>query len=339
MDRRDSTLDRLQRPLRDLRISVTDRCNFRCTYCMPKELFGSDHAFLPRDSLLDFGEIERLVRIFAGHGVEKIRLTGGEPLVRPRLEELVERIAGVDGIRDVAITTNASLLSAGRAQTLADAGLKRVTVSLDALDDATFMAINDVGFPVAKVLEGLGNAADAGLPVKINAVIQRGVNDDQVLPLAGYFRGSGHVLRFIEYMDVGTTNGWRLEDVVPAREIRERIDAVFPLEPLDPNYAGEVANRYRYRDGSGEIGLIASVTQPFCRGCTRARLSAEGSLYTCLFADVGHDLRGLLRSGASDGRLAEEVVAIWGRRADRYSELRSRETRARNRVEMSYIGG
>lgn len=335
----DSTLDRLQRPLRDLRISVTDRCNFRCTYCMPKELFGSDHAFLPRDSLLDFGEIERLVRIFAGHGVEKIRLTGGEPLVRPRLEELVERIAGVDGIRDVAITTNASLLSAGRAQTLADAGLKRVTVSLDALDDATFMAINDVGFPVAKVLEGLGNAADAGLPVKINAVIQRGVNDDQVLPLAGYFRGSGHVLRFIEYMDVGTTNGWRLEDVVPAREIRERIDAVFPLEPLDPNYAGEVANRYRYRDGSGEIGLIASVTQPFCRGCTRARLSAEGSLYTCLFADVGHDLRGLLRSGASDGRLAEEVGAIWGRRADRYSELRSRETRARNRVEMSYIGG
>ena len=335
----DPTLDRLQRPLRDLRISVTDRCNFRCTYCMPKELFGSDHAFLPRESLLDFSEIERLVRIFADHGVEKIRLTGGEPMVRPRLEELVARIAGIEGIRDIALTTNASLLSAGRAQALADAGLSRITVSLDALDDAAFMAINDVGFPVAKVLEGIGNAADVGLPVKINAVIQRGVNDDQVLPLAGYFRGSGHILRFIEYMDVGTTNGWRLEDVVPAREILERIHAVFPLEPLDPNYSGEVANRYRYRDGTGEIGLIASVTQPFCRGCTRARLSAEGCLYTCLFADVGHDLRGLLRSGAPDERLSEELGSIWGRRADRYSELRSRETRARNRVEMSYIGG
>jgi len=334
-----SPVDRLQRPLRDLRISVTDRCNFRCTYCMPKELFGSDHAFLPRESLLDFEEIERLVRVFARHGVEKVRLTGGEPLVRAGLEDLVARIARVDGIRDIALTTNGSLLSAGRAQALADAGLSRITVSLDALDDAVFMAINDVGFPVARVLDGIGNAVDAGLQVKINAVVQRGVNDDQILPMAGYFRGSGHILRYIEYMDVGTTNGWRLEDVIPAREIHDRIHAVFPLEPLDANYSGEVANRYRYRDGSGEIGLIASVTQPFCRGCTRARLSAEGCLYTCLFAGVGHDLRGLLRSGADDARLAEEVATIWGRRADRYSELRTRETRPHDRVEMSYIGG
>ena len=334
-----TTTDRLQRPLRDLRISVTDRCNFRCTYCMPKELFGSDHAFLPRESLLDFDEIERLVRVFVRHGVEKVRLTGGEPLVRAGLEDLVARIARIDGIRDIALTTNGSLLSAGRAQALADAGLSRITVSLDALDDAVFMAINDVGFPVARVLDGIGNAVDAGLQVKINAVVQRGVNDDQILPMAGYFRGSGHILRYIEYMDVGTTNGWRLEDVISAREIHDRIHAVFPLEPLDPNYTGEVANRYRYRDGSGEIGLIASVTQPFCRGCTRARLSAEGSLYTCLFAGVGHDLRGLLRSGADDERLAEEVAAIWGRRADRYSELRTRETRPSDRVEMSYIGG
>ena len=339
MDAPTATLDRLQRPLRDLRISVTDRCNFRCTYCMPKELFGSDHAFLPRAALLDFDEIERLVRIFADQGVQKIRLTGGEPLVRPRLEELIGRIARIDGIEDIALTTNASLLSPGRAQTLADAGLRRITASLDALDDGVFMAINDVGFPVAKVLEGIENAADAGLPVKINAVIQRGVNDDQVLPLAGYFRGSGHILRYIEFMDVGTTNGWRMEDVVGAREIHDRIHAVFPLEPLDPNYAGEVANRYRYRDGSGEIGLIASVTQPFCRGCTRARLSAEGALYTCLFAGVGHDLRGLLRSGVDDGRLAQEIAGVWGRRADRYSELRSSETRGVHRVEMSYIGG
>lgn len=339
MDAPTATLDRLQRPLRDLRISVTDRCNFRCTYCMPKELFGSDHAFLPRAALLDFGEIERLVRIFADQGVQKIRLTGGEPLVRPRLEELIGRIARIDGIEDIALTTNASLLSPGRAQTLADAGLRRITASLDALDDGVFMAINDVGFPVAKVLEGIENAAEAGLPVKINAVIQRGVNDDQVLPLAGYFRGSGHILRYIEYMDVGTTNGWRMQDVVGAREIHDRIHAVFPLEPLDPNYAGEVANRYRYRDGSGEIGLIASVTQPFCRGCTRARLSAEGALYTCLFAGVGHDLRGLLRSGADDARLAREVAGVWGRRTDRYSELRSSETRGVHRVEMSYIGG
>lgn len=334
-----ATTDRLDRPLHDLRISVTDRCNFRCTYCMPKELFGADHAFLPRDSLLDFEEIERLVRLFAGHGVRKIRLTGGEPMVRPKLEQLVERIARVDGIEDIALTTNGSLLSRGRAQALADAGLSRVTVSLDGLDDATFMAINDVGFPVGKVLEGIDNAAATGLPVKINAVVQRGVNENQILPLAGYFRGSGHVLRFIEYMDVGTTNGWRMEDVVPAREIRDRIDAVWPIEPLDPNYPGEVADRWRYRDGTGEIGLIASVTQPFCRGCTRARLSAEGTLFTCLFAGVGHDLRGLLRSGADDDRLDAEIAAIWTRRADRYSELRSEETVLRPKVEMSYIGG
>jgi cyclic pyranopterin phosphate synthase len=334
-----ATTDRLDRPLRDLRISVTDRCNFRCTYCMPKELFGADHAFLPRESLLDFDEIERLVRLFARRGVRKIRLTGGEPMVRPKLEQLVERVARLDDIDDIALTTNGSLLSRGRAQALADAGLSRITVSLDGLDDATFMAINDVGFPVGKVLEGIENAAAVGLSVKINAVVQRGVNEDQILPLAGYFRGSGHVLRFIEFMDVGTTNGWRMEDVVPAREIRDRIHAVWPIEPLDPNYPGEVADRWRYRDGTGEIGLIASVTQPFCRGCTRARLSAEGTLFTCLFAGVGHDLRGLLRSGADDDRIDAEIAAIWTRRADRYSELRSEETVLRPKVEMSYIGG
>ena len=334
-----ATSDRLDRPLRDLRISVTDKCNFRCTYCMPKSQFGADHAFLPRESLLDFDEIARLARLFAAHGVRKLRLTGGEPMVRPQLEKLVERLAAVDGIEDIALTTNGSLLSARRARTLADAGLSRVTVSLDGLDDASFMAINDVGFPVGKVLEGIENAADAGLPVKINAVIQRGVNEDQVLPMAGYFRGSGHILRFIEFMDVGTTNGWRLDDVVSAREIRDRIHAVWPIEPVDPNYPGEVADRWRYRDGTGEIGLIASVTQPFCRGCTRARLSAEGALYTCLFAGVGHDLRGLLRSGADDGRVSDEIGGIWTRRADRYSEQRSAETVIRPKVEMSYIGG
>jgi len=340
MTRASPIADQLGRGLRDLRISVTDRCNFRCTYCMPKEQFGADHEFLARDSLLGFDEIERLVRRFAGFGVRKLRLTGGEPLVRSRLEDLIERLAAVDGIDDIALTTNGSLLTPARARGLAAAGLSRVTVSLDALDDDVFMAINDVGFPVARVLAGINNAAEAGLgPVKINAVVKRGVNEDQILPMAGYFRGSGHVLRFIEFMDVGTTNGWRLDDVVPAREIRDRIDAVFPLETLQPNYPGEVARRWRYRDGSGEIGLIASVTQPFCRGCTRARLSAEGALYTCLFAGVGTDLRGLLRCGVGDDRLDEEIAAIWTGRADRYSELRSAATPATRKVEMSYIGG
>ena len=333
-------VDQLGRMLRDLRISVTDRCNFRCTYCMPKEQFGADHEFLARESLLDFAEIERLVRRFVAHGVRKIRLTGGEPMVRAKLEHLVERLAAIEGIEDIALTTNGSLLTPARARALADAGLTRVTVSLDALDDAVFMAVNDVGFPVAKVLEGIENAADAGLgPVKVNAVIKRGANDDQILPMAGYFRGSGHILRFIEFMDVGTTNGWRLDDVVTAREIRDRIDAVFPLETLQPNYPGEVARRWRFRDGTGEIGIIASVSQPFCRGCTRARLSAESALYTCLFAGVGTDLRGLLRSGVDDARLDEEIRAIWLGRDDRYSELRSDETVRAQKVEMSYIGG
>lgn len=334
-----ATTDRLARPLRDLRISVTDKCNFRCTYCMPRSQFGADHDFLPREALLDFDEITRLARLFAREGVRKLRLTGGEPMVRPGLEELVERLAAIDSIEDIALTTNGSLLSAERARSLAAAGLSRVTVSLDGLDDASFMAINDVGFPVTKVLEGIEHAGDAGLPVKVNAVIQRGVNEDQILPMAGYFRGSGHILRFIEFMDVGTTNGWRLEDVVSAREIRDRIHAVWPIEPVDPNYPGEVADRWRYRDGTGEIGLIASVTQPFCRGCTRARLSAEGTLYTCLFAGVGHDLRGLMRSGAGDDRLAHEISGIWSRRTDRYSELRSDETVLQPKIEMSYIGG
>jgi len=332
-------VDQLRRPLRDLRISVTDKCNFRCTYCMPKSQFGAHHAFLPREDLLDFDEIERLARLFAQQGVRKLRLTGGEPLVRPRLEALIERLAAIDGIDDIALTTNASLITRQRAQSLAEAGLARITVSLDAIDDAVFMRINDVGFPVGKVLEGIDNAHQAGLPVKINAVIQRGLNDDQIRPLAGYFRGSGHILRFIELMDVGTTNGWRLADVVSAREIRDRIDAVWPIEPVDPNYPGEVAERWRYRDGTGEIGLIASVTQPFCGSCTRARLSAEGALYTCLFAGVGHDLRGLMRSGADDARLADEISGIWRRRDDRYSELRSAETVLQPKVEMSYIGG
>ena len=331
--------DTLDRPLRDLRISVTDRCNFRCTYCMPKEQFGSGHEFLARSALLDFDEIVRLVRLFAAQGVRKIRLTGGEPLVRPELEQLVAGIAAVEGIEDIALTTNGSLLTAPRARALADAGLDRITVSLDAFEDAVFMAINDVGFPVAKVLEGIANADAAGLDVKINTVVQRGVNENQVLPLAGCFRGSGHVLRFIEFMDVGTTNGWRLDDVVSAREIRDRIHAVWPIESLQPNYPGEVAQRWRYRDGTGEIGLIASVTQPFCRGCSRARLSAEGALYTCLFAGVGTDLRGLLRSDTDDAQLTEEIRSIWTRRADRYSEQRSSETVIRPKVEMSYIGG
>jgi len=333
------TTDQFARPLRDLRISVTDKCNFRCTYCMPKSQFGAHHAFLPREELLDFDEIERLARVFAAHGVRKIRLTGGEPLVRPHLEQLIERLAAIDGIDDIALTTNGSLLSTQQARRLAEAGLSRVTVSLDSIDDATFMAINDVGFPVGKVLEGIDNASAAGLSVKINAVVQRGVNEDQILPMAGYFRGSGHILRFIEFMDVGTTNGWRLADVVSAREIRDKIDAVWPIEPIEANYRGEVAERWRYRDGTGEIGLIASVTQPFCGSCTRARLSAEGALYTCLFASVGFDLRGLMRSGADDARLHDEIAGIWRRRNDRYSELRSDETVLQPKVEMSYIGG
>src|SRR6266705_2264370 len=279
--------DTLVRPLRDLRISVTDRCQFRCTYCMPREVFGRDFVFLPREQLLTFEELTRLARVFAGLGVRKLRLTGGEPLLRRDLEKLVAMLAGIGGITDIALTTNGALL-AGKAPALAAAGLRRVTVSLDSVDDAVFMALNDAGFPVARVLDAITAAAAAGLaPVKVNMVVKRGVNEQSILPMAEHFRGTGHVPRFIEYMDVGTTNGWRLDDVVPAAEIISLIRGQWPLEPIAPAYPGEVAARYRYRDGAGEIGVIASVTQPFCHGCTRARLSADGRLYTCLFAGTG----------------------------------------------------
>jgi cyclic pyranopterin phosphate synthase len=330
-------LDRLQRPLRDLRISVTDRCNFRCTYCMPREVYGSSYRFLPRAELLTFEEIERLARVFASHGVEKIRLTGGEPLLRREIEVLVAMLARIPGL-DLTMTTNGSLLPR-KAKDLAAAGLNRITVSLDALDNDVFRELNDVDFPVERVLAGIEAAAAAGLPVKVNMVVKRGVNEESVLPMARFFHGSGHVLRFIEYMDVGHTNGWRLDDVVPAAEILAAIEAELPLEPVEPGYPGEVARRWRYRDGGGEIGVIASVTQPFCRDCTRARLSADGSLYTCLFATRGHDLRGLLRDGASDEELSAAIGAVWSRRTDRYSELRSGQTADLPKVEMSYIGG
>jgi GTP 3',8-cyclase len=330
--------DRLGRPVRDLRISVTDRCNFRCVYCMPKEVYGRDYAFLPRSELLTFEEIERVARAFVSLGVEKIRITGGEPLVRRDLELLVAKLAAI-GPLDLTLTTNGALLAA-KARALADAGLTRVTVSLDSLDDATFRAMNDVDFPVERVLAGIEAAAAAGLaPVKVNVVVKRGVNEDGIVELARHFRGSGHVLRFIEFMDVGHTNGWRLDDVVPAAEIVQRIGDELPLEPVEPAYRGEVARRYRYVDGGGEVGVIASVTQPFCGDCTRARLSADGKLYTCLFAVRGHDLRALLRGGASDEDLREAVAGVWRVRDDRYSELRSAETAELERVEMSYIGG
>ena len=332
------TTDSLGRPLHDLRISVTDRCNFRCVYCMPKEIYGKGYQFLPKEQLLTFEELGRLVRIFASLGVRKIRLTGGEPLMRRGLDHLVADLATIPDL-DLTLTTNGSLL-AMQAAALAAAGLKRVTVSLDSLDDAVFKCMNDVDFPVARVLEGIAAAKSAGLaPVKVNMVVRRGLNEDSIVPMARYFRERGDILRFIEYMDVGHTNGWKLDDVVPAREIVRRIDAELPLEPADPNYRGEVAERWRYRDGSGEIGVIASVTQPFCADCTRARLSAEGGLYTCLFATAGHDLRALLRGGATDEALREAIDAVWHARADRYSDLRTAETAGLHKIEMSFIGG
>jgi cyclic pyranopterin phosphate synthase len=335
-------LDTLKRPLRDLRVSVTDRCNFRCVYCMPREVFGPDFAFLPRAEILTFEEIARLARIFAGLGVDKVRLTGGEPLVRRNLDRLVAMLAEVDGLDDLALTTNGSLLAA-QAPRLASAGLRRVTVSLDALDDPTFMKMNDAGVPVARVLKGIEAAAAAGMaPIKVNAVIKRGVNEHAILDLARHFRGSGHIVRFIEFMDVGNSNGWRMNDVVAAGEIVRRIHAEWPLEPVAPSRPGEVASRYRYQDGQGEIGVIASVTIPFCQGCTRARLSADGKLYTCLFATEGHDLRAMLRGGASDEAITAFIRGVWEGRADRYSEVRSSHTRGRRKrkkIEMSYIGG
>ena len=331
--------DTRERALKDLRISVTDRCNFRCRYCMPKEIFSREYEFLARELLLSFEEIARLARVSTGLGVEKVRITGGEPLLRKDLEHLISLLAQVDGLHEVTLTTNGVLL-ARKAAALAEAGLGRVTVSLDSLDDEVFMKMNDVGFPVQTVLDGIEAAAAAGLaPVKINMVVKRGVNDGSVLQMAEYFRGSGHIVRFIEYMDVGNTNGWRLDDVVPAVEILNQIGDRYPLEPMEAGYQGEVARRWRYQDGGGEIGVITSVTQPFCSTCTRARISADGQLYTCLFAAWGRDIRGLLRSGASDDEVAAVLSDVWNRRDDNYSERRSSATGGLDKVEMSYIGG
>jgi cyclic pyranopterin phosphate synthase len=336
-------VDGLGRPLRDLRISVTDRCNFRCTYCMPKEVFDKDYKFLPHADLLSFEEITRLARVFIEHGVQKIRLTGGEPLLRRNIERLIEMLARLttrDGQPlDLTLTTNGSIL-ARKARSLGDAGLKRVTVSLDALDDAVFKRMNDVDFAVTDVMEGIDAAAAAGLtPIKINMVVKRGVNDQEIVPLARHFKGSGHILRFIEFMDVGSTNGWRMDDVVPSAEVINRLDAAFGVAALEASCPGEVAERWRYTDGGGEVGVISSVTQAFCRDCVRARLSTEGKLYLCLFAQRGHDLRVLMRSGASDAEISTALGQIWRHRADRYSELRSEATGRAKKIEMSYIGG
>ncbi|HET7370695.1 MAG TPA: GTP 3',8-cyclase MoaA [Gammaproteobacteria bacterium] len=331
--------DRLNRPLRDLRISVTDRCNFRCVYCMPRATFGAGYRFMPRRDLLTFEEIERVARASAALGVRKIRLTGGEPLLRRDIDRLIAMLASIDGIEDIALTTNGSLL-AKQANTLKAAGLNRVTVSLDTLDDSGFRRIADSVTPLSSVIAGIEAASRAGLAtVKINMVVKRGVNDRDVLTMARRFRHSGHVLRFIEYMDVGNSNGWRSGDVITAATIRDTIAAQWPLEPMEPHYAGEVARRYRYRDGGGEIGFITSISRPFCGDCTRARLSAEGRLYTCLFARDGFDLRALLRGGISDDNLQRRLGALWMRRNDRYSELRVAQTSADDKVEMSYIGG
>jgi cyclic pyranopterin phosphate synthase len=341
-------LDRRARPLHDLRISVTDRCNFRCSYCMPKEVFDKDYRYLPHGALLSFEEITRLARLFASHGVRKIRLTGGEPLLRKNLEVLVEQLAALRTPQgqplDLTLTTNGSLL-ARKARALADAGLKRVTVSLDGLDDTVFRRMNDVDFPVAEVLAGIEAAKAAGLgPVKVNMVVKRGTNEQEILPMARHFRGSGVVLRFIEYMDVGATNGWRMDEVLPSAEVVRRIGAEFPLAPLEASAPGETAQRWAYADGGGEIGVISSVTQAFCHDCSRARLSTEGKLYLCLFASQGHDLRPLLRGDADDAQIASALGHIWQGRGDRYSELRASrvpdtDAGAARRVEMSYIGG
>jgi cyclic pyranopterin phosphate synthase len=331
--------DLLGRRLHDLRISVTDRCNFRCTYCMPAEVFGRDYAFLPRQQILTYEEITRLARLFAGLGVEKVRITGGEPTVRHDLPDLVRMLAAIDGVRDLTLTTNGSALRK-LAGPLAAAGLRRITVSLDSLDDEVFRRMNGIDYPVRRVLDGIAAAREAGLaPIKVNVVVRRGLNEESILPVARWARGEGLVVRFIEFMDVGHTNGWRMDEVVPRAEILARIDAAMPLEALPPSYPGEVADRFRYRDGSGEIGVIASVTQPFCGACTRARLSAEGELYTCLFAGRGTDLKTPLRAGAGDDELVERIRAAWAIRADRYSELRAAGTADLPRVEMFAIGG
>ena len=339
--------DTLARPLHDLRISVTDRCNFRCVYCMPKEVFDKDYAFLPQTSLLSFEEITRVAKLFVAHGVEKIRLTGGEPLLRKNVEKLIAMLAALktpDGRDlDLTLTTNGSLL-AKKAQALKDAGLKRVTVSLDSLDDATFKRMNDVDFPVSDVLHGIDVAHQAGLgPIKVNMVVKGGMNDQEIVPMAHHFKDSPFILRFIEYMDVGASNGWKMDEVIPSAEVVRRISAIMPLQEIEPNYSGETAERWRYADGGGEIGVISSVTQAFCQSCTRARLSTEGKLFTCLFATNGHDLRALVRGGRSDEEISTAIAHLWRARGDRYSQLRTANTeglaRAMKRVEMSYIGG
>ncbi|PSR35393.1 MAG: GTP 3',8-cyclase MoaA [Sulfobacillus benefaciens] len=333
-------IDTRRRHLEDLRISVTDRCNFRCVYCMPKAVFNSQFHFLPRAELLTFDEITRLTRIFVSLGVRKIRFTGGEPLVRRDLDVLIRQISEIPGVEDLAMTTNGSLLTKEKALALKSAGLRRVTVSLDALDDELFRRMNDVNFPVAKVLNAIESASSAQLdPVKVNMVVKKGLNDDAVIPMAAYFRDTGIILRYIEFMDVGTTNGWRLEDVVPGKEILSRINQQWPLEPVPPTRPGDVATRYRYRDGKGEIGIITSVTHPFCQNCTRARLSPEGLLYTCLFGQSGTDLRSLVRSQKSDQEIVSSIKAIWENRTDHYSEIRSSLTPGLPKIEMSHIGG
>ncbi len=330
--------DRRGREVRDLRISITDRCNFRCVYCMPRSVFDKDYLFLPRQELLSFEEITRVARVFAARGVRKIRITGGEPLLRKHVENLIEQLAAIEGV-ELTLTTNGVLLPR-MARQLKDAGLHRVTVSLDAIDDAIFRAMNDADYPVVDVLRGIDAAAAVGLgPIKVNMVVKRGMNDAGIVDMARHFKGSGHIVRFIEFMDVGSSNGWKMDEVVPSREVISRIHEHFPLEPVDPNYTGEVAERWRYVDGSGEVGVISSVTQAFCSTCTRIRLSTEGKLYTCLFAQAGHDLRSLLRSGASADELDRAIAAVWLPREDRYSEIRTSHTAAARKIEMSYIGG
>jgi len=330
--------DVLGRPIRDLRVSVTDRCNFRCPYCMPREIFGASHAFLPRSDVLSFEEIFRVVSVMSLLGVRKARLTGGEPLLRRDLPDLVRLLSGIGTLDDLALTTN-GLLLASVAQALKDSGLHRITVSLDALDDAVFQAMTGSEAPVSQVLDGIRAARRAGLPVKINCVVQRGVNEDEILSLAEWCRGEGCTLRFIEYMDVGNHNHWQITSVVPVAEIRDKLSSRYELLPVDPAFRGEVARRYRYADGGGEIGFVSSITEPFCRDCNRARLTAEGQLYTCLFAVQGHDFRARLRDGATDNEISQEVARVWNKRTDRYSELRSENTIDLPKVEMSHIGG
>jgi cyclic pyranopterin phosphate synthase len=337
---KNNVLDLLKRPLRDLRISVTDKCNFRCTYCMPAEIFGPDYEFLPQNQLLNFDELERLTRIFVSLGVEKIRITGGEPLMRKDLHRLIQQISSIEGVQDIAMTTNGSLLSK-HADKLKEAGLQRVTISLDSLNEERFAQMNGRGYPLQSVLEGIEAAEQAGLKVKMNMVVQKGVNDQDILPMAKFFRKQGHILRFIEFMDVGNSNGWKLDQVLPSRQIVDIIDKEMPLEPVDPNYYGEVATRYRYKGTAEEIGFISSVTQAFCSSCTRSRVSADGHMYTCLFASKGYDLRTSFRDGSSDADIRKLVTDIWNNRGDRYSEERLKHTSElkRTKVEMSHIGG